>query len=154
NPLRRDRPGGAARRARARADAVRDLALQARLRLEPAGADGLHERLVVPLVLIGVCDREVGKRAVERVTPAEVRGDRDSVAGARVSPGECRAAETRVERPPSDAEPIHLGAALPVVELTHVVVARDAVQALDALPAEEDIGRRLHDPLPYNHALP
>jgi hypothetical protein len=39
------------------------------------------------------------------------------------------------------------------VELPDVVVAGDAVEPLDALPAQEDVGRRLHQPLASHHPL-
>ena len=43
-----------------------------------------------------------------------------------------------------------MGASLPVMELADVVVARLAIQALDADPPEEDVARRLHEALPDN----
>ena len=48
---------------------------------------------------------------------------------------------------------VHVGAPLPVVQLSHVVVARLAVEPGDALPAEEEVRCRLHDALPRDHAL-
>jgi hypothetical protein len=39
------------------------------------------------------------------------------------------------------------------MELAHVVVAGYAVEALDPLPAQEDVRRRLHQPLSRDHAL-
>ena len=62
-------------------------------RLEPAGADRFGERLVVPLVLVGVALGEVGDRLVEPVLLAEVRGDGDRVARSGVGPGQRLTAE-------------------------------------------------------------
>ena len=90
---------------------------------EPARLDGSGEDLVVPLVLVGVRDREVGDRAVERVALAEVRRDREPVAPARVRPREGRSAEAAVERRTGQRQALDLDAALPVVELPDVVVA-------------------------------
>src|SRR4029077_8773118 len=50
-------------------------------------------------------------------------------------------------------EGVDVRAALPVMELAHVVVAGYAVEALDALPAQEDVRCRLHQPLTRHHAL-
>jgi hypothetical protein len=43
---------------------------------------------------------------------------------------------------------------LPVPQLAHVVVALDAAQVGAALPAQEDVGRRLHHPLAADDPLP
>ena len=48
---------------------------------------------------------------------------------------------------PGHEHAVDVRAALPVLELAYVVVAGDAVDPLDALPAQEDVGRRLHQPL-------
>src|SRR5580700_5185932 len=120
---------------------------------EPPRVDGRDERGVVPLVLIRVGHGEVGYGAVEYVPVAQVGGDGDPVPPPGVRPGQGRRADTRVQRGSGYQERVHVRAALPVLELAHVVIAGYAVHAPDALPAEEDVRRRLHQPLPRDHAL-
>src|SRR5262249_55213600 len=59
-------------------------ASQAALGEHPAGCRSLAQCRVVAFVLIGISGSEVGDRPVERVRVAEVGGDRDPVARARV----------------------------------------------------------------------
>ena len=42
---------------------------------------------------------------------------------------------------------------LPVPKLAHVEVAHDAVDPFQAVPTQEDVARRLHEPLPLDHPL-
>lgn len=48
-------------------------------RFEPSQSDRLDEVLEVAFVLVGVAQREVGDHLVERVSAAQVLGDRDRV---------------------------------------------------------------------------
>src|SRR6185437_10951718 len=84
---------------------------------------------------------------------AEVGGDGDPVPPPGVRPGQGRPADARVQDGARHEEGVHVRAALPVMELAHVVVAGYAVEALDALPAQEDVRRRLHQPLSRDYAL-
>ena len=68
------------------------------LGLEPAGAHGVDQGLVVALVLVGVGGGEVGDGPVEGVAVAQVGGDGDPVAGAGVGAGQGRSADPGVER--------------------------------------------------------
>ena len=77
-----------------------------------------------------------------------MRSPQRAWARARVAP---QIREYRVA--PGREHGVHVRAALPVLELAHVVVAGHAVQPLDALPAQEDVGRRLHQALPGHHPL-
>src|SRR5271165_1993947 len=56
-------------------------------------------------------------------------------------------------RGPRYQERVDVRAALPVLELAYVVIASDAVEPPDVLPAQEDVGGRLHQPLTRDHAL-
>src|SRR5215211_5983536 len=70
--------------------------LQAGLRGDPSCVERAPEYAVVGGVLVGVTLGEACYRAVERVAGTEVAGDRYGVAGARVCPRECPAADLRV----------------------------------------------------------
>jgi hypothetical protein len=67
------------------------------LSLHPAAGDGIEERRVVALVLVGVGLGERRDRAIERVARAEVAGDGDRIARARVSARQRPRAQPRVE---------------------------------------------------------
>src|SRR4051794_35207658 len=67
-------------------------------RLHAAILLGARQRVVVALVLIGVRLGELGDGLIEHVGLAEVRGDGDAVAGARVRPRQCPCAHPGVER--------------------------------------------------------
>ena len=70
-----------------------------------------------------------------------------------MGPGERGAAQLGVDRQTGNAEPLRLDAALPVVQLTGVVVARPSVEPRDPPPAEEDVRGRLHQVLADDHPL-
>src|SRR5262249_61994941 len=114
----------------------------------------LLQRVVVALILIGVRLGEGRQRLVEDVTRTEVAGDRDPVAGAGVSAGEGPAARPPVRGCTRGAERFKGDRPFPVFELAYVVVALVAVgPGTGALPAEEDVARRLHQALACNHPL-
>jgi len=69
------------------------LPLQPSLGHDPPGPDGVRQRLVVVLVLVGVGLCELTERHVEGRTGAEVGRDRDAVPGAGVRAGECPPAQ-------------------------------------------------------------
>src|SRR5215468_2414481 len=128
--------------------------------------DGLAQPLVIPLILVGVSDREVGDGLVDVLAAAHVARDHGGPPGPGVRPG---------QRPP--AEPavvvelvrVHQGdahAALHVAQLAHVVVLGRHMQALvpiaadagaagadAARPAEEGVGRGLYQQLALDHPL-
>src|SRR5579875_3933369 len=90
---------------------------------KPARPDGRGERGVVPLVLIGVGRGEARDGPVEGIPLAQVGGDRYPVAPPGVGPGQRRPADARVQGCSRDEQAVRVRAALPVVELAHVVVA-------------------------------
>ena len=68
--------------------------------------------------------------------------------------GEGPAAQPRRRRArPDGRHRLDVGRALPVPQLAHVEVAALAVEPVDALPAEEDVAGRLHQPLALDDAL-
>jgi hypothetical protein len=73
--------------------------------LQASGPDRVGERLIVPLVLIGVALGEVSDGPVELVALAQVGGGRDGVAGAGVRPAfldaRMRALSSGSSAPPS-----------------------------------------------------
>src|SRR3954447_10037582 len=73
---------------------------------------------------------------------------------AGVGAAEGGTADTGVQRGTGHLHGVDVGAALPVVELAHVVVAGHAVDSGDPLPPEEDVARRLHQPLTDDDPLP
>src|SRR3954467_14025355 len=104
--------------------AVRALeSLQPLLDDDPPFAGRRREGGVVALVLIRVRDCELGERAVERVAPTEVGGNRDPVAGAGVGAGEEEAADLPVERESLRQDRVEVDRGLPVPELTDEEVA-------------------------------
>ena len=121
---------------------------------KPARADGLAHRCVVALVEIGVRDGEIGDRTVEDVALAEVRRDRNPVAGASVGTRERPAAHSGEDLEAARENRVEVRRRLPVPQLADVEVALLAVEALRvANPAEEDVARRLHHPLALDHPL-
>ena len=106
------------------------------------------------LVEIGVRGGEGGDRAVEAVALAEIGSERDPVARASVRARERPAACRRIGSEPVRQNRLDVDRALSVPKLAHVEVARPTVEiALGATPAEEDVARRLHQPLALDHAL-
>src|SRR4051795_13392534 len=98
-------------------------------RLQLAAVDGARKLLVVGVILISVRLGEVAHRAIERLTLAEVGRDRDPVARPGVGPGQCPAAEPRVDVHGLRVHRLDLGRALAVPELADVEVALLAIGA-------------------------
>jgi hypothetical protein len=65
--------------------------------LDSAVGYGLHERVVVTLVLVGVAGGEIGDGGIEGVVAAEVFGDGDRVAGSGMGAGKSPATHSGVE---------------------------------------------------------
>src|SRR5438045_867522 len=129
--------------------------LQPLLRLDRPCSNRCAERCIVSLVQIRVRHREVGDSAIEDVALAEIRADRDAVAGARMRTCERPPACMRKELEPSRQDRLEVDGALPVPELPNEEVSLDAVEAaLVPDPAEEDVARCLHQALPFDHSLP
>src|SRR4051794_19777991 len=119
--------------------------------LQLPAVDRRPELLVVGLVLIGVRLGELAHRALEGVALAEIRGDRHPVTRPRMGTCQGPTAELRVLEHSLRGHRLDLRRALPVPELPDVVVVRLAVDALlDREPAEKDVARRLHQPLPLD----
>ena len=87
-----------------------------------AVGDGLDERLVITLVLIGVCRRKAAQRMAEVVAPAQVSGDGGRVAGSGVGTRHGDAAELGIRDEGVDRLTVDIGGALHVAELAPVVV--------------------------------
>ena len=121
---------------------------------DPAGVHRLAQRVVVPLVLLGVGVGEVGDGAVEDVAGAQVRGDGDAVAGARVRARQHPGAHLGVGVPRALGHRRDVERPLAVPELAHVEVVGLAVEPGHAVPAEQDVADRLHQPLALDHAPP
>src|SRR5689334_15771363 len=120
------------------------------LGLGAAGCDRVHEGGVVTFGLFGVAGRETGHSLVELVRAAEVGGDREAVAGAGVGPGQGPRAQLAVVRQLLRPHPLDRRGVLPVPQLAYVVVGI-AAGISGALPAEEDVAGRLHQPLARDH---
>src|SRR4051794_31795790 len=105
------------------------------------GCDGVGQLAVIALGLIGVGVRERTHGLVERPALADVGGDRDGIAGARVRAGEHLAAGAG-ELPEPRGDELAVGDDLHVPELAHVVVVAAACG-----PTDEDVRGALHQPL-------
>src|SRR4051812_8568801 len=90
---------------------------------EAAVVDGVAQRAEVALVAVGVDLGEGDERAVERVGRAEVGGDRDAVAGARVGARERPCAQRAVLAQLPGRHRADVDRALAVPELADVEVA-------------------------------
>jgi hypothetical protein len=120
----------------------------------PPGFHRVDQGLIVTLVLVGVSGGEPRDGLVEDVRAAQVGRDGDPVAGPRVRPGQRPAAQRAVHLQPFRAKQGDLDGEFPVPQLPDVEVPGPPVQAcLGALPAQEDVGRRLHQPLAGDHSL-
>ena len=63
--------------------------------------------------------------------------------------------QASIHEQPRGVDVVQVRRALPVAQLTHVVVALLPVgRTLDAVPSEEDVAGGLHEALPGDHALP
>src|SRR4051794_23998944 len=127
--------------------------LRVRLGDEPSRGDGGGESGMVAFVLVGIGGGELGDRTVERGPLAEVCGDGDAVPPAGVGTAEGGTTDAGVQGGTGHPHGLDVSTALPVVELAHVVVPGHTVDAGDPLPAEEDVGRRLHEPLTHHDPL-
>src|SRR5258705_13173133 len=109
---------------------------------------------MVTFVLVCVGGRELEERLVEAVALAEVRRDRVAVARARVRVCEDEAAHLPVDVEAAGLDRVEVDRDLPVPELAEEEVPRGAVEGLlGAHPAEKDVARRLHEPLPEYDSL-
>src|SRR5690348_13186994 len=121
-------------------------------RLDAPARDRLGQRSVVALVLVGVGLREVGQRPVQPRALAEVGRDRDRVPGAGVRLGQGPPAQAGVDLHDVRLHQLHERGTLRVPELADVEVARDALEVRGADPAEQDVARRLGQPLALDDA--
>ena len=99
--------------------------------------------------LIGIGHGERRKRVVERLAPSHVAGDDSRVAGAGV-----RARERPAAQPGIFRQRLLLGE---LADRAEPAVLQDANIEFDPLrlvrrPAEKNVARRLHHPLPLDHA--
>src|ERR1043165_4535992 len=120
----------------------------------PPGLRRVDQGLVVTLVLIGVGDGELRDGAVEDIRAAKVGGDGDAVAGAGVPPGQRPAAQRAVQLESLRPQELDFDGEFPVPQLADVEVPGAPVKTrLHALPAQEDVAGRLHQPLAGHHPL-
>src|SRR5215510_13500569 len=124
-------------------------ALRLGLDLDATVPDGLAERLPVPLVLVGVGDREVREGLVEGLRLSEIACDQPGRAGARVRAGERPPTGLRVISHGPRREQLGERLELHVAELAHVEVAALGPDR----PAQEQVAGRLHEALAYHHPL-
>src|SRR5215217_6996750 len=117
---------------------------------DPARVHGRAEGCMVPFGLVGISFSEIGYRAIEALALAEVAGDPHAVAGAGVRPGQRPAAEACIDDQFIGRHALDVSRALHVPELAPVEVA----SCRAAKPAEEDVARGLHQPLPGHDAMP
>ena len=118
----------------------------------PSAGGGLGQRRVVEVGLVGVQLGEVGDRVVEAVALAEVRGDRDAIAGAGMGAGQ-RGGGRASNATPSGTIYSTSNDPFPSRGSAQVEVSlRRPGHA--SFPAEEDVAGRLHQPLPDDDALP
>src|SRR5215470_16224692 len=88
----------------------------------PPGLRGLHQGVVITLVLVGVGAREPADGAIEDVRAAEIGGDGDAVAGAGVGPGQRPAAQRAVHLQALWTQERDFDGELPVPQLPDVEV--------------------------------
>src|SRR3954462_2244681 len=112
---------------------------------------GLEDRFEVRFILVGVGLGETRQRLVEDLPLAEVGGDGGPVAGAGMGPCQGFAAEGGIDREVGWRHPLDFRRGLAVPQLPHVEAALLVVDASGRHPAEEDVARRLHQPLPLDH---
>src|SRR5262249_28262948 len=115
--------------------------------------DGLPQRVVVPLVLVGVELSELGQCAVEDIARAEISRNRDGIAPTGVRLGADRAAGARLLPDPGRDTLSQVRRSLRVPQLADVEVALDAVDPFGADPAEQDVACGLHQALTLDHSL-
>src|SRR6478672_4295822 len=77
------------------------------------------ERRVIPFGLVGIGDRELAHRLVERVACADVAADQPRMAGPTVRPGQRPAAQLAIEFQDAAIERLDQGLDLRVAQLTH-----------------------------------
>src|SRR5262249_1663725 len=90
---------------------------------------------------------------VETLTATEVAGNRDAVARARVRASQGPAAHSPVQGHPLRQHVVDDEGALPVTQLSDVVVVLLALDASGARPPEQQVTRSLHRPLALDDTL-
>jgi hypothetical protein len=91
--------------------------LETELGMDSAIGDGVDQRLMVNLILVGARTGEGGDGAVESITRAEVGSDGNPVTGPSVSASECPAAHFRIDRERLGGHGLHVDRVLPIPEL-------------------------------------
>jgi len=110
--------------------------------------------MVVELVLLGVADRELLDGPVETFARTQVARDHRGPAGPGVRPGQRPAAQPGVVGQLGRVHGRDVHRALHVAQLPDVVLLRHrAIHPQAAGPAEERVGRGLHQPLAVHHPL-
>src|SRR5215203_3983605 len=120
-----------------------------RISCDPTRLHGGAEGRMVLFGLVGIGLRKVGDRPVEALALAQVAGDLNAITGSGVRPGQRPAAEAGIDDQFIGRHALDISRALHVLELAPVEVASFRA----AKPAEEDVARRLHQPLPGHHAV-
>jgi hypothetical protein len=110
-------------------------------------SDRLDERAVVAKVLIGVFDRKLADRVVEGRVGSQVASDPGRIAGPRMGARQRPAAKLAPLAQRRGVPVLNDPGELRVPKLPELIVT----PVFPASPAEEDVARRLHEPLPGDH---
>src|SRR4051794_23814904 len=108
---------------------------------------------MIAFVLVGVRLGELTHGPVETVRLAEIGSDRNPVPGACMRSGQCPSADLPVARHGFEVGVLHFHRALPVAELADVEIPVHVVDAVDPLPAQEDVAAGLHESLAGDDTL-
>src|SRR5262245_12493578 len=119
------------------------------LRFQPAFAHGLHEDLVVALVLISIGLGEVGDGFVEYVALAKVSAYLCGLAGACVRMRERPSAQFGILHHDTAGKSFDQHADLHVLQLPDITVPAFRTHR----PAKGDVAGRLHETVPIHHPL-
>src|SRR5262249_48656398 len=120
------------------------------LHLHNAGANGSAQRCVIALRLVGIGERELAHRLVELVALSpEVSADRPRVTRLGMRPRQRPTAKLPIDRQHLRIIGLNQWRELHVSQLADVEMSALGTGA----PAEEQVGRRLHQLLALDHPL-
>ena len=111
--------------------------------------DRSDEGLIVAFHLIGISDGVVSNRFVKMITASDVASDHRCIPCLVVRPGERHPAKPGISAHYLRSLGFDIGRDLHVAELADIKVASSGASR----PAEKDVARCLHQPLPDHDAL-
>lgn len=120
---------------------------------EPSGAYVRGHGVEVALILVGIGRRELGDRLVETVGRADVRRDRDRIAGNGMGARKRPCTESCVDAECLVMHRRDVDRDLPVPELADVVVVDETVEPRSTEPPEQNVTIGLHEALALNDPL-